>query len=75
MEHDKKKPEPEKMSDWEHHQLLVLSSLQRLEKKTDAIYEKQAMHDREIDRLKIKGGLLGMIAGALSGFGVKFFGG
>lgn len=61
------------MSDWDRHQLLVLSSLDRLEQKLEAIYIRQHLHDKEIDRLKLRSGLLGLIAGALSGIGIKFF--
>lgn len=60
------------MDEWRDHRLLVLSKLDRIESLAERLLDKQQEHDREIERLKIRHGLLGFLGGVLGAFGVKF---
>ena len=61
----------ETVGEWKEYQLLVLSRLDELKESVDGLCKKQHEHDKEIDRLKLKSGIWGLIGGFLSGVSIK----
>lgn len=68
----KTKLERKMAAEYRDYHLLILSTLDDLKADTKEILGKQHEQDKEIERLKMKSGMLGILGGIITIIGLKF---